>query len=227
MDKAIIVINAGIQDQNKIVPISPATDKMVKAMGDAIKSQGKVKVEIMPAIQLKGDSSSSAAIIYCPLTIEVPQHFVFPGQKIYQVCKDVSQLRQEVKSKLGYGVDKETSTYGDLWLPVILTAVGPVYGEVIGEGAIPNSYQQPVDLDDHLRQPLYSLAYKLLNILQAPPSVYLLQFSISNAQVIFDRLWPFPAAPALASLGQQKPDLYSCHWYCLTNQPLPQLVIKK
>lgn len=236
--KAIIVINAEIQEKNKIVPISPATDKMVKALEKEIASQtiGKnqteesIEIEVAPAVKLKSqhnESNPEKTTIYCPLTIEIPNYFVFPAQEIYQTCKDVSRLRTEVKERLGYRVDRETSLFGDLWLPIILTAKGPVYGEVIGEGAIPNSYQQPIHLNDRLRQSVYKLAYQLLNFLQATNSVYLLQFSCHGQEIIFDRLWPFPAAPALASLNKQQPNLYACYWYCLTNQPIPELIIKK
>ncbi|MGL5035879.1 MAG: hypothetical protein ACRC6M_18995, partial [Microcystaceae cyanobacterium] len=78
---------------------------------------------------------------------------------------------------------------------------------------------------DDLRQQLYALGFKCLEAVNAPPSVYLLQFGLSGQTVIFDRLWPFPAAPAIASLGKQNPDLFTCHWYCLNDQPLHDVKI--
>jgi hypothetical protein len=44
-------------------------------------------------------------------------------------------------------------------------------------------------------------------------------------QIIFDRLWPFPASPAIASVKCQKPDLFACHWFCLTGKPIIELRI--
>jgi hypothetical protein len=91
---------------------------------------------------------------------------------------------------------------------------------------MPNSYHQPVDLDDAQRQALYNLGYQLLNSIDATPSVYLLQFAFSAEQeIIFDRLWPFPAAPAIASITVQQPDLFTCHWRCITNQSIPDITI--
>ena len=108
---------------------------------------------------------------------------------------------------------------------MVLTAKGPLYGEVIGEGVIPNSFKQPIDLTDDIRQPLYYLAYELLRSIAATPAVYLLQFALRDQDVVFDRLWPFPAAPAIASLAVQSPDLFTCHWHCLTGQPILDLTI--
>jgi len=111
-----------------------------------------------------------------------------------------------------------------LWLPVVLTAKGPLYAEVIGL-ADDGSYQQPVDLSDVWRQPLYHLAYQLLQVLSAPPTTYLLQFGLPEQDLVFDRLWPFPTTPAIASIGVQEPDLFTCHWLCLTGQPISDLTI--
>lgn len=110
------------------------------------------------------------------------------------------------------------SFLGDLWLPIVLTKKGPIYGEVIGEGEIPNSYEQPIDFsnhgsdgyDDQIRQSLYYLGYQLLESINAIPSVYLLQFRMLEQEIFFDRLWPFPATPAIASVESQQPDLFAC-----------------
>ncbi|TVQ44359.1 MAG: hypothetical protein EA365_10285 [Gloeocapsa sp. DLM2.Bin57] len=229
MNKTIIVINAEIQEEGKIVPISPATETMVSSLKKAINSS-KINTEIciMAAASLWSESlpPQPEETIYCPLTIELPESFVFPAQRIYQRCKNVVGLRQWVATELGYRIITEKSGYSDFWLPVIVTSKGFIYGEVIGEGVIPYSCEQPVDLPDQLRQPLYQLAYQLLSNLDAPSAVYLLQFSLQDGEIIFNRLWPFPAAPALASLRVQEPDLYTCHWYCLTNQPIPEIIVK-
>lgn len=43
--------------------------------------------------------------------------------------------------------------------------------------------------------------------------------------ICFDRLWPFPIAPAIASVGVQQPDLFACHWRCVTGQPIREITI--
>ena len=159
--------------------------------------------------------------------------------QIYQLCGDVLKLREWVKSHLQY----DTGT-GDLWLPIVLTAKGPLYAEVIGlksgfslnhispetglvveydKTLIP--YQQPIHLTDNIRQPLYYLGYQLLDYLLAPPSVYLIQFTIKEEKIIFDRVFPFPHTPAIASIGVQEPDLFTCHYRCLQNKPILDLII--
>lgn len=161
------------------------------------------------------------------------------NQAIYQTCANISALREWVETHLNYA----TGT-GDLWLPIVLTAKGPLYAEAIGlksgfnienlspiTGLIeigtgePIPYQQPIHLSDTIRQPLYHLAQQILSFFSAPPSVYLLQFKIIDQEIIFDRLFPFPSTPAIASVGVQEPDLFSCHWYCLQHQPILDLVI--
>ena len=85
---------------------------------------------------------------------------------------------------------------------------------------IPNDYQQPYDLPLDVHGKLEKLASELLDSIDAIPSVYLLQFRLIDHDIIFDRLWPFPATPAVASINVQQPDLYACHWFCLSHQPL-------
>jgi hypothetical protein len=89
----------------------------------------------------------------------------------------------------------------------------------------PPPYCQPIHLPDRQRQPLYQLAYRLLRSLAAPPAVYLMQFGLQEDGIQFDRLLPFPAEPAIASLGVQTPDLFTCHWRCLVGKPIHDLVI--
>lgn len=143
-------------------------------------------------------------------------------ETISQACDDISGLRLWAEKNL----QVVTGDF-DLWLPVVLTAKGPLYGEVIGRDIHnPHGYRQPIDLSDQERQPLYKLGFDLLSHLQAPPAVYLMQFGlVAEKEVGFDRLFPFPAAPAVASLGVQEPDLFTCHWYCLTGKPIRDLLI--
>jgi hypothetical protein len=159
--------------------------------------------------------------IYCPLTLNLPAEFEFWGRSISRACLDIDTLRHLVATRMGVKVGDG----GSMWLPAIWTARGPMYGEVIGT-IEPGSYQQPIHLDDRDRQPLYQFAYQLLNHLSAPPATYLIQFSYVEDQIVFDRLLPFPALPAVASIGIQSPDLFACHWKCITEQPMLDVLVK-
>jgi hypothetical protein len=227
MEKVVIIINSESHGIGKPSRLSPVAERMVTALKQAIPET--ITVEVMSAASLWSKSESQkinrSNIIYCPLTIQLPHWLDFFGRTIYQSCRDIEARRAWVEQKLGYQTSIGDSWLGDLWLPIVLTHKGPLYGEVIGEGAIPNAYQQPVDLTDDLRQPLYYLANQLLENLAAPPSVYLLQFGLLGKEIVFDRLWPFPAAPAIASIKVQNPNLYACYWHCLTNQPILDLAI--
>jgi hypothetical protein len=232
MSKVLIVVNAEVNETGKIVAASPATEKMVAAIGQGIATYAfdTPKMEIIAAAALWSKSSKYSSIndrdvIYCPLTIELPESFDFPAKSIFSACKNIAKTRQLVEHHLGYKTSVGDFALGHLWLPIVLTQKGPLYAEIIGEGAIPNSYEQPVNVSDKVRQSLYSLAHNLLDSISALPAVYLMQFSLRGQEIIFDRLWPFPAAPALASLRSQDPDLFTCHWYCLTNQPIVDLTI--
>lgn len=231
MEQVLIIVNAEVNEQGKIVSASPVTEKMVAAIrkGIANYSSVPIHVEVAAAGNVWSKTAKStlenSQLIYCPLTIQLPEYVNFPAKEIYSACRDIGSRRSWVEQKLGYKTSVGDSWLGHLWLPVVLTHKGPLFAEVIGEGAIPNSYEQPIDLPDNQRQSLYYLAYKLLDSLSAPPAVYLLQFSLHDNEIIFDRLWPFPAAPALASVKAQDPDLYACHWCCLTNQPILDLAI--
>jgi len=229
MSNVVIIINAEVNG-NGTISTSPVTEKMVKALKKAISNHSlqPQSVEVLPCASLwsKGVIANlPSEAIYCPLTIKLPEYWHFPQQKIYQTCDNIESVRKLVQQKFGYSTSVGNSGLGHLWLPIILTAKGPFYGEVIGETEIPNSYSQPIDLPDYQRQGLYHLGYQLMESLEAPPSVYLLQFSFVDHQVVFDRLWPFPAAPALASIGRQNPDLFACYWDCLSQQPIKELAI--
>lgn len=170
---------------------------------------------------------SQQGIIFCPLTLNLPDTVPFAGQSLYHACRDVNALQNWVTTHLGC----PTGT-GQFWLPIVLTARGPLYGEVIAQlspqptaahGA--ELYYQPLHLPDRWRQSVYRLAQQLLRSLSAIPSVYLMQFGFQQNRVLFDRLFPFPVAPAIASLGVQTPDLFTCHWHCLSHQPIYDLTI--
>ncbi|PSF38802.1 hypothetical protein C7H19_04260 [Aphanothece hegewaldii CCALA 016] len=226
MEKVVIIINSEAHGIGKPSRLSPVAERMVNALKQAIPET--LAVEVISAASLWSKSESpknSKNLIYCPLTIQLPLGFDFPGRTIYQNCRDLEARRTWVEQKLAFQTSIGDSWLGDLWLPIVLTPKGPLYGEVIGEGAMPNAYQQPIDLTDDLRQPLYYLAHQLLENISAPPSVYLLQFSLLGKDIVFDRLWPFPAAPAIASIKIQNPNLYACYWHCLTNQPILDLAI--
>jgi hypothetical protein len=241
ISKVIIIVNAEINDKKKIVTASPATEKMVSCLKKAIQSelmtgqdeteirerQDRVPIEIISTASLwsetnrndRGDSKDNE-IIYCPLTIELPHAFDFSGKQVFLACKDIKARRRWVEEKLSYQTHKGDRSFGDLWLPAIVLKDGIVYGEAIGEGEIPNFFQQPVDLPNTIRNSLHNLGNKLLKSISAVPAVYLLQFSLQGREIIFDRLWPFPAAPALASLKAQQPDLFTCYWYCLSGKSI-------
>jgi hypothetical protein len=156
--------------------------------------------------------------LLCPLTLNLPDSLFWNGQAIYQVCRDVEGLRDRVQQRFEVPIAP-----GDFWLPIVLTAKGALYGEAIcREGS---SYHQPLHLPDRHRQLLYRLAHRLLKELNAPPSVYLLQFGWTEGKMGFDRLFPFPAAAAIASLDVQTPNLFACHWQCLIHQPILDLQI--
>ena len=225
-----IIVNAKVKQEGRLIAASPVTERMLTALKQAIIANSPdTLIEVIAVASLWSETAkkqtSTAGRIYCPLTIKLPQWLVFPSQTIYQACQDILGSRTWVEEHLKCKSNPNLNWLGDLWLPVVWTAKGPLYAEVIGEGAMPNAYEQPVELADSLRQQLYSLAYQCLEALEAPPSVYLLQFSVIEQEIIFDRLWPFPAAPAIASLGVQSPDLFSCHWQCLTDQAIADIQI--
>lgn len=201
---------------------------MVGAFQQAIAKGGiqEVTVELVSAMQLSlRQGENQNGLVYCPLTIDIPPQFQFSHRDVFHACRDIPGRRHWVEQKFGIPSLSGNNGLGDHWLPIVWTAKGPLYGEVICEGMMPNSYLQPMDLPDPQRQPLYRLGFGLLEQLEAPPAVYLLQFGHYNDQIIFDRLWPFPAAPAIASISLQAPDLFSCHWRCLTGQAIREVQV--
>jgi hypothetical protein len=185
-------------------------------------SRPATEINICAVSELHSSAIALSGAIVCPLTLDLPSDLVFPGAKVFEFCRDISVARDLVSEKWGV-----PSGDGNFWVPVVWTAKGPLYGEVIG-GEVQQqsgelSYRQPVHLSDVWRQQLYELAYRLLDFLNAPPATYLMQFGFAGEEIYFDRLWPFPAAPAIASKGVQIPDLFVCHWYCLTGVPIYDL----
>ncbi len=230
MEKVLIIINAEVNEQGQLTSASPVTERMVKALKKGIinySSETTVEITSVGALWSKINRANGHAphTIYCPLTIQLPEYFNFPAKKIYQACKDITARRKWVERNLGIKTSVGDSWLGHLWLPAILTNKGIIYGPIIGEGEMPNSYEQPIELPDKHRQSLHHLASKLLDSLSAPPSVYLVQFSFYSNEIVFDRLWPFPAAPALATLRGQQPNLFICHWLCLSQQPILDILI--
>ena len=243
MPRILIVVDAQVEKTGRLVEASTTTAQILDAMKEAMLFQSRfanalhspapvivditTSTELAESALLPSQLSNLTAqdIIWCPLTLDVPSTLEFPAQTIFQACRQVKSLRPRVQQQLGYATSDGSQKLGDLYLPVVLTAKGPLYGEVIREEQAANLYQQPIDLPDNQRQPLYHLAYQLLQSLLAPPAVYLLQFGYNEQNIVFDRLWPFPAAPAIASIGIQEPDLFTCHWHCLTGQPIFDLTI--
>ncbi len=182
------------------------------------------EVEICAVSELNCGAIALSGAIVCPLTLDVPSNLVFPGQDVFRFGANVSAARDRVAQELQVPVGD-----GNFWLPVVLTARGPLYAEAIAgdsdklSGEL--SYSQPLHLSDVWRQQLYELAFRLLDLLNAPPATYLMQFGFVGDRICFDRLLPFPAAPAIASVGVQVPDLFVCYWYCLTNKPIYDLQI--
>lgn len=221
MSKAIIIVNAHV-NEGKITPTAPVAEKMATAMKQGIINSDKTReVKIIGAADLWAKSvnlhSDSKDLIYCPLTIKLPDWFNFTAQRIYKICGDVENRRKWVKHNFGYQTSSDNSCLGDLWLPAILSSEKISYGDIIGEGEIPNSYQQFFSFPDELKNLLYSLTNSLLDSINAIPAVYLLQFKILEEKIIFDRLWPFPATPAIVSINNQQPDLFTHHWQCLSS----------
>lgn len=243
MPKVFIVV----ESDGREITHSPTVRRMLSAIEKAISEDATqaTSVEVVAADYLTSKeeivgfqpsdeqkASQLPEMLFCPLTLSLPEHLGLPLQAIIKACGDVPGLRQQLAQQLKVAIGD-----GCFWLPVVLTAKGPLYGEVITLAEefygkkLPDvlvcdlTYYQPFHLSDTLRQPLYQMAYNLLQSLSAPPSTYLVQFGLQKSEIYFDRLWPFPIAPALASVGVQQPDLFTCHWYCLTTKPILDLTI--
>jgi hypothetical protein len=180
------------------------------------------------------------------LTLEaLPPTIAFAARDFYALC-DRPQTLQDLVQSWGYGIGPAQT-----WLPVVLTQRGPLYGEMIALGtrsaasrsatasaldapmgdsleAWAGDWQfvQPLHHSDRDRQKLYQLAHHLLTQTKAPPGTHLLQVEAKGGEIIFERLWPFPAMPAIGSLRVQKPDLFSTHLRCLVGAAVRDLMIQ-
>ncbi|MFB2938305.1 hypothetical protein ACE1B6_23915 [Aerosakkonemataceae cyanobacterium BLCC-F154] len=220
-----IVVDAEVNATGELVATSPATAIMIEALRKAI-------AESCTTIKVFGKNNINSLklpkdVVFCPLTLQLPNNFDFPEKTIFKACEKVEFFRYLISEKFGY-----VTRSGNFWLPVVLTEKGPVYAEAIGLRneispglAVELNYSQPVHFSDAMRQQLYQMAYNILKFLNASPATYLIQFGFIDQEIWFDRVWPFPAAPAIASIDTQTPDLFTCHWYCLTNQPIIDLTI--
>ena len=203
------------------VASTSTTNKMVQAQEQAIaRSAISVNVQVVAATSdrlTKTKFNDKENILLCPLTLNLPDNIQFPGSAVYQACRDVTKLRDRIQ-ELGYATGD-----GNFWLPIVLTAKGPLYAEVIG--LKDNDYYQPIHVGDEVRQVLYQMGWKVLRSLNAPPATYLMQFGFEGKDIYFDKLLPFPGEAAIASIGIQSPDLFACHWHCLMGLPLFELSI--
>ena len=162
MSRVVIVVDDYTCGDDEIVEASQRAvgEQIVSALKDAIAlySPALATVDVVETSQLKKalanpsqDEVIDKDIIWCPLTLNVPNTLTFFGQNIFQVCKQERELRQWVGQKLGYTTGA-SQPLGTLVLPVVCTAKGLLYAEVIGQGERVNEYHQPVDLPDKQRQ---------------------------------------------------------------------------
>ena len=228
--RASIIVNAKVKQEGRLIAASPVTERMVNAMKAAIAHQSpETIIETVAVASLWSDQAQQqtqlGGRIYCPLTIQLPQWLNFPGQAVYQACQDIAARRQWVSEHLDLPLCNDAHWLGDHWLPIIVSAQGIQCAPLIHEGMMPNAYDLllwDADPYQHHRSNLERLAGALIETLNAPPAVYLLQFSLSQS-ILFDRLWPFPAAPAIATMGDEHLDLFAYHWCCLNNLAVPAL----
>lgn len=228
--RASVIVNAKVKQEGRLIAASPVTERMVNALKATIAEQSPdTIIETVAVASLWSDQAQQqtqlGGRIYCPLTIQLPQWLNFPGQGIYQACQDISARRQWVSETLELPLCNDAHWLGDHWLPMIVSADNIQFAPLIHEGMMPNAY----DLLDwespayaRHRTDLERLGIALIETLQAPPAVYLLQFSLSQT-ILFDRLWPFPAAPAIATIGHDPLNLFAHHWRCLNHLPIPTL----
>lgn len=229
--RASIIVNAKVKQEGRLIAASPVTERMVNALKEAIADQSPgTIVDTVAVAGLWSDQAQQqtemGGRIYCPLTIQLPHWLNFPGQTVYQACQDINGRRQWVSTNLNLPICRDDNCLGDHWLPIAVTQGELHFFPLIHEGMMPNAYEL-VDWDlppyQRYHRELERLARSLMEELQPPPAVYLLQFSLGQG-LLFDRLWPFPAAPAIASIGPGHPNLYHYHWCCLNNLPLGAVV---
>ncbi len=208
-----LIVNPGVEPDDLGLTVTQIESLVVPALRD----HGlDVRVHAVDAPEVLEDLP--AAGITLPLTLAWTPTHSQPAD-IWPKFQDQAWWQQTLQEK-GF-----LTGPGSYWLPVVVTAKGVLYGELIGRDSEGN-YQQPIHLSDKMRQPLYYLARHVLNQLGSPwPGCYCLQVGWIDDQVCFERLWPFPIQPALASLGIQSPDLFYAHYRCLAGLPLRDLRI--
>jgi len=221
-----IVVDGEVNATGELVAASPATATMLAALQKAI-AQNSTTIKLLGKTDLNS-LNLPKDVVFCPLTLYLPGNFDFPQKAIFKACENVEFFRYLISEKFGYIIRP-----GNFWLPIVLTQKGPIYAEAIGSTSQLTTellsedlvYSQPVHFSDAMRQQIYEMAYNILKFLNASPATYLMQFGFIDREIWFDRILPFPAAPAIASINTQTPDLFACHWYCLTNQPILDLTI--
>lgn len=178
------------------------------------------------------DEASSSEAVWCPLTTAIDLEALplkwrsHPSLVMAARCGDIEAMQRHIAEAVACDIGP-----GTLWLPVVVTAKGPLYGEaILPPSDTDGPYQQPFHLSDRQRQVVYRLAHRILKGLDVPPAVYLLGLGLEQRGTDITKLWldrvlPFPGEPAIASLGIQAPDLFECHWRCLTGQPLRDMII--
>jgi hypothetical protein len=208
-----------------------ATARIQPHLEKILSQTSTIEVKTLAIQDLTAEDADRLQASLYPLTLRIPPGLALTH--LYQQCQDPATLQQRVA---GWGYQTGP---GCCWLPIALTAKGPLYGEVISlldpetqslareiKSCAQNPvYCQPLHLQDAWRQPLYALGQRLLHELAATPATYLLQFGWQGQDLCFDRLWPFPTQAAIASLEVQNPDLFICHWRCLANLPILDLQI--
>lgn len=228
--RASIIVNAKVKQEGRLIAASPVTERMVNALKTAIATLSpETIIETVAVASLWSEQAQQqtqlGGRIYCPLTIQLPQWLNFPGQTIYQACQEIAPRRQWVSEHLDLPLCNDANWLGDHWLPIIVSGDEIQCAPLIHEGMMPNVYDllswEATPYHRH-RSQLERVAHGLIQALNAPPGVYLLQFSLSQT-ILFDRLWPFPAAPAIATIGYDSLNLFAHHWRCLNNLPIPTL----
>lgn len=228
-----IVVDGEVNATGELVATSPATATMVAALQKAIaQNQNSATIKLLGKTDLNS-LNLPKDVVFCPLSLHLPSNFDFPEKAIFKACENVEFFRYLISQKFGY-----ITRTGNFWLPVVLTQKGPIYAETIGPKSeistellttdlaeLDLKYSQPVHFSDAMRQQIYEMAYNILKFLNASPATYLMQFGFIDREIWFDRILPFPAAPAIASINIQTPDLFACHWYCISNQPIVDLTI--
>jgi len=114
MDKVIILVNAEAQASGQMSRLSPVTEKMVIALKNAVPKSLAVEVTGTASLWSKMESGKTGQnnLIWCPLTIQLPNWVNFPGKKVYQACRDIEERRTWVAQTLHYKTSQGDSSFG-------------------------------------------------------------------------------------------------------------------